>query len=484
MMFDVSQPDNIQLVGQFSPGGAAEDVILDGNVAYVAFFDRGVYAIDIKDPGYPKKLAHINTPGNARGLVRHGDYLYIADWLSGIQIYNVAQPSQPHFVGSYDTVGAAWGLAIKFPYAYVMDWWGGFTVLDISSPPKPRLAGQYQQRDRVYAIRARENIAYVASGTGGLQIYDIKNPLNPTWMTGVDLVNAAIDVATLRNRAYVATTNNRIVVIDISDSFSAHIIEEIKSRYAITSLQAQGGWLNVNQSTHGTTLYRIDGKYANKPRKKRHYKQAIHSTLVDNGNLLLTAQADYTMSLYNSSDKKPLRQIDLPGEILRSYQNMMISYSRETGISIIDRNGDIISNLLTNMKIIDLQAQASTLYLVDDTQHLVTVDISQPDKLRLNSNYPLLSKVNSISLGTDALYFSGQPSIVALKLLPEIEWQKLNDQQYQLTSSPDLPVGSYNLNINNSQHNNALTVDIMKFSRPRFTMEEFKKALTKFKQEQ
>lgn len=484
MMFDVSHPDNIQLVGQFSPGGAAEDLILDNNVAYVAFFNRGVYVIDIKDPGYPKKLAHINTPGNARGLVRDDHYLYIADWLSGIQIYDVSTPNKPQFTGSYDTAGAAWGAAVVAPYAYVMDWWGGFTVLDISNPARPRLAGHYHQRDRVFAIDTRENVAYVASGKGGLQIYDIKNPLNPTWMTGVDFNSAAIAVASHNDRAYVATADKHIAIIDISNPFSAHTLREIKTRDPVVDIQTQGNWLLVDLGINGSTVYRIDGKYADKPKKKRHYKLTTYSALFDNGQILLATQADHTTATYKTGEKKPFMQAGLPAEILRQHRNLIISYSRETGISSIDQNGNIVGNLLTNMNIIDMQVRDTTLYLITDEQRLIAVDLSNPEKMLLGSSYPIPTGVNKITAGSHALYFSGERSILALHTLPAIDWSRLSHDEYQLTNAPQLPVGDYNLHINNTRYDNAVSVEIIKFSKPKFTMDDFNKALNKMKQQQ
>jgi len=485
MMFDVSDPNNIQWIGQFSPGGAAEDVILDGNIAYVAFFDRGVYAIDIKDPGYPKKIAHIPTPGNARGLVRNGNLLYIADWLSGIQIHDVSTPAQPRFVGSYDTVGAAWGLAVVPPYAYVMDWWGGFSVLNITDPEKPTLAGRYHQRDRIYDITTRDNVAFAASGTGGLQIYDIKNPLNPTWMTGVDLDSPAIAVVTNGDRAYVAMQDRHIAIVDISNPFMAYTLEKIRASYPVTSLQIQGDWLLVGHNDRGATLYRINGKYADDPDKERYYKQARQAILTDDGQQLVTAGGDDgTVAVYTPGERKTLRQIQLQTQLLRPYRDAFISYSGDSGISIIHADGSMESHMLTDTPVVDMQVRDSTLYLLDNKQRLITVELDKPSHEKLESRYQILGAVNRITAGPKALYFSGAPSIVALNTLPAVSWEQLSDDSYVIHSPDDLPTGDYDLRINNSRYANALSVVLQKFSKPKFTLDDLKKALDKIHKQQ
>ena len=484
MMFDVSDPDNIQWIGQFSPGGAAEDVILDGNIAYVAFFDRGVYAIDIKDPGYPKKIAHIPTPGNARGLVRNGNLLYVADWLSGIQIHDVSDPAHPRFVGSYDTVGAAWGLAVVPPYAYVMDWWGGFSVLNIANPEKPTLAGRYHQRDRIYDIATRDNVAFAASGSGGLQIYDIKNPLNPTWMTGVDLESPAIAVVTNGDRAYVAMQDRHIAVIDISNPFMAYTLREIRARYPVTSLQIQGDWLLAGHNDRGSTLYRINDKYADKPDKERYYKQAQHAVLTDNGQLLVASADEGTLAVYTPGEKKPLRQIELSVQLLRPYGDAFISYNDDSGIAIVHADGSITSHMQTPVPVIDMQVRDTTLYLLSDNHQLITVDLQKPSNEKSAGRYQILSAVNRITAGARALYFSGAPSIVALNTLPVASWERLNEDSYVIHSPAGLPTGDYDLQINNSRYTNALSVVLQKFSKPKFSLDDLKKALDKIHQQQ
>lgn len=485
MMFDISQPDNIHLVGQFSPGGNAEDVILDHNIAYVTFFDRGLYVIDIGDPGYPKKIAHLQTPGNARGLVLDGRILYIADWLSGIQVIDVSTPSQPQLIGSYDTAGAAWGLALKDQHAFVMDWWGGFCVLDISQPSAPKLAGHYHNRDHIQAISTRDKVAYAASGTAGLQIYDIKNPLNPTWMTGVDFDAAATRVVTSDRRAYVALADRHIAVVDISNPYAAYQVKEFRSRYPVIDLRMSGPWLVLNHGSKGMTLYRIDGKYADKPRRQRRIKTPINSIAFSGDQGLALAQTDGLISIYaQAGDKKPQKQFRQAATLLRHIDNYLISYTNNDGITILDGDGKRIDHLEPDQAIIDMQVYDSILAVIDERQQLTLIDLGTINKPVFKARYKTLSPLTRITTDDGTLYFSGNTSITALRPLPATPWKADADDHgsYDLTIAADMPDGSYTMHIDDLKIDNAITVQAPKFSRPKFTMDDLNKALKKMRQ--
>jgi len=485
MMFDVSRPDNIQLVGQFSPGGNAEDLILHNNIAYVAFFDRGLYIIDISDPGYPKKLGHLQTPGNARGIARDGNLLYIADWLSGIQVVDVSTPSQPHIIGSYDTVGAAWGVALQNSFAYVMDWWGGFSVLDISRPHKPELAGRYHHRDRIYDISIQGKVAYAANGKAGLQIFDIKNPLNPTWMTGVDFSAAVTHVATSTQRAYVALSDRHISVIDISNPFAAHVINEIRSPYPITDIQLQQPWLLLGHGKKGMSIYRIDGKYADKPRKKQRLKNAVSSTTIIDQQSLATALIDGTIQVYTRiGDKKPEKVFSCAADLLAAHHQYLLCYHPESGISIIDNHGDIISSITLSRPLIDMKSDGSMLYLIDEQQQLMLFDLTNIQQPLMKGLYRILSPSRKITPAKGTLYLSGSKTITALRPATGIAWEKTENSFYTLDLTPDMPMGSYNVHIDDTLLNNAFTLEPPKFSKPKFSMEDLKKAMEKIRQQQ
>jgi hypothetical protein len=354
----------------------------------------------------------------------------------------------------------------------------------VSTPERPTLAGRYHQRDRVYDINARDSIIYAASGDGGLQLYDIKNPLNPTWMTGVDLESPVTLIATHAQRAYIALKDRHIAVIDISRPFNAHTLGEIRTRYPVTSLQARGDWLLVGHGDRGSTLYRIDGKYADKPDKKRYYKTAYHAILMDDGHLLVSEDQEHVLDIYVPGERKPQRRLDQAAQILRPYGDAFLSYSPDSGIAIIRPDGVLLGRLKMDMPVIDMQARNNTLYLLTGDHHLVIVDLSDPAHPELQGRYQLYSPVNSIALGNRAVYFSGHTSIVALKTLPPISWGQLDEHRYVIHSPADLPVGDYSLATGNKRYDNALSVVLQKFSKPKFTLEDLKKALDKIHQQQ
>ena len=65
---------------------------VDGTVAYVTRFNKGVQIIDISDPQAPFLLSSYDTPGTAINikLVQNDTIMYVADGSSGLQIIDIS----------------------------------------------------------------------------------------------------------------------------------------------------------------------------------------------------------------------------------------------------------------------------------------------------------------------------------------------------------------------------------------------------------
>ena len=80
------------------------------------------------------ELGTIDTPGDANDVVVVGDLAYVADNQAGLRIIDISNPEEPTEVGFFDTPGTALHVAISGDYAYVADGPGGLCIVDISEP--------------------------------------------------------------------------------------------------------------------------------------------------------------------------------------------------------------------------------------------------------------------------------------------------------------------------------------------------------------
>ena len=244
--------------------GAAFDVAISGNYAYVTDYKEGLAIVDISDPKNPSTPVYRATLGSALGVAISDNYAYVADGWAGLAIIDITDPTSPgtpvqiplynnrsaHSVkvsGNYayvaatslglaiidisdptnpgtpvyvDTNGEAIGLDIRGNYAYVADFGTGLAIIDISDPTIPSTPIYVDTNSAARAVAVSGNYAYVTDSNSGLAIINISNPTNPETPIYRDTNGTAYDVAISGNYAYLADYNKGLAIIDISNPTS------------------------------------------------------------------------------------------------------------------------------------------------------------------------------------------------------------------------------------------------------------------------
>ncbi len=476
LMFDVSNPAQPRQIGQFSPGGAAEEVLVRNDVAFVAFFDDGLYVLDIKDPGQPKIISHIQIPGNSRGLDLANDTLFVASWLAGIHTVDVSNLETPRILGQYDTRGATWGLQVKEGYLFAMDWWGGIAVIDVSDPTTPRTVGGYHNRGRINDIATRDKYAFVANGSNGLQVFDIDNPLNPTWMTGVNFNGDARDVELLGDYAYLAMGDGGFAIADISNPFQARWVSSTETDGIVSHIQIDAERAYLIDDINGTLIFDISQPLA--PQQLAQIQTRANALIAENNGLIVADNNHIRRYTINAQNQAKLdRLLTIPGGAghLVTDDNQLYASQGKT-LLILDKN---TLNIKKSIKLPD----TITAINVNSQQLLVSsrYSVNQFDLqtgIQTSIHYPMLGKTSSLELHNGVAYMGGEKTITALRLIKTPILTGGNT----LHLSPDIAEGSYHITTTYDTNihitdNNALRVEMPKFSKPKITLEAFKKLL-------
>ncbi len=210
------QPFAPSLVGSYATPSECGGVVIEGNYAFVADFQTGLWVFDISDPATPSVVDTYSTTGHPRAVAVAGDHAYVADSDGGIQVLDISNPASLTLVGSY----AAWnayGVTVAGDYAYVADWTHGLIVLDISDPTSPTLAGSYDTLGLARSVTVAGDHAFVADSGVGLLVIDIGDPTNPTLAGSYTGHSNARGVVVAGDHAFVADRGAGLLVIDISD---------------------------------------------------------------------------------------------------------------------------------------------------------------------------------------------------------------------------------------------------------------------------
>jgi hypothetical protein len=198
-----------------APGGSPSAVAVQGDYLYVGGGGK-LYVIDVKDRSKPvEKAAFWIAPGAIEDLVVEGNYAYVAEGDSGLSILDISDPSHPKFVGLYEKT--AHSVVVAGGYAYLTAD-GVLTILDVHDLSKPTFVSNSSWFGNLAArVAVNGNLAYLVGGRE-LRVLDIRDPKNPTtvsrWESDQD--SLFID-AIWRNNYLFAIDNFGMYSIDVSD---------------------------------------------------------------------------------------------------------------------------------------------------------------------------------------------------------------------------------------------------------------------------
>ena len=216
-VIDVSDPGKLKELGSTKYlGGEIRDILIAGNVAYLAAGEAGLFAIDITDMMNPVVICQYNSMGYAEGLAKKDRYVFLADGPDGLIIIDANDPSELKETGSVFSYNYAFGVAVKDNFAYIAAAGAGVLIADISDPEKPSEKSTVYTPGYAYGIAVAGDTAYVADSWEGLQAIDIEDPSNPSAGVIYDTFGWAMDVTLDGERLYVAAANGGMRIFDIS----------------------------------------------------------------------------------------------------------------------------------------------------------------------------------------------------------------------------------------------------------------------------
>jgi len=206
-IYDVASPGSVkQLSFVDLYGGIDMKLSIDGSLAYLTSWKRGITIVDVHDPCNPfvvgraacnyEVLPDDQTPYGPYGVAGisvHGNYAFCVtcDYSDdkrreSLIVYDVADPYNPFQVEIIST--APWrnhGITTRGNYAYTSGF-EGILIYDISDPTDPIFINRYEIKERMCCVSAvKDNLLFTVGSdyapggsTGILSVFDIRNPLH------------------------------------------------------------------------------------------------------------------------------------------------------------------------------------------------------------------------------------------------------------------------------------------------------------------
>ena len=221
LVLDVSDPTNPIHLGNCSSisvaGDLAWDIVVDGDIAYVANGGGGLCVIDISIPSSPIVIEKRITLGTSYDLLVEGDYVYLADDSNGLVVLDVTDPTSVSIAATYNTgISSAIGVVINGNYAYVVDFNNGIVVVNITDPTTPTYVDSWSKSD-VSDAYIYGDYLYVTDITNGLSVVNITDPTIPTLINTISLPGFAQAIVIDGCYAYIASQTGGLQIVQIAN---------------------------------------------------------------------------------------------------------------------------------------------------------------------------------------------------------------------------------------------------------------------------
>ncbi|MFH1916659.1 MAG: FG-GAP-like repeat-containing protein [Nanoarchaeota archaeon] len=240
-IFDISDKTNPKLLGKKTIPGRGWALDIDGNYAFIANYDIGLQALDIRNPGSLPDPVFITSCLYAAHVLIRDDVAFItcnndSAELKTVDVRDIAAPVELARGTTFGVGGNA--VAIEGNYAYlVTNFYGGIlTQFDISNiygtPSGGTLMnsyptiGDYSELDYAYDVKVRNGIIYVGELNG---ISVLRQPLNRFLnKTKISLQGNVRKIFLLGNYLYMAADYGGLQIFDIKNAEYPTIVGNAK----------------------------------------------------------------------------------------------------------------------------------------------------------------------------------------------------------------------------------------------------------------
>ena len=262
-----------KIVSKYVTSGYAQDVVINGNLAFVAQGEGGLMIIDIANPSSPMELATVaqELKGYGYKIANKDSVVYIAAGGFGVSVVDATDPENPEVTATNLAMKPAKSFDIMGNFLFTAIGEYGFKVSDISYPTQPDIRGETITPGFAQGVTVSpdSNFLLIACGEMGFAVFDISE-LQNGWGTypifgWVDTPGYAEDVAAHPDLPYVfiASGTGGLLIADYSDSGNVKIVGSFSTGGYAKEVVYKSGKAYVTTELRGLQI--IDVSNINSP---------------------------------------------------------------------------------------------------------------------------------------------------------------------------------------------------------------------------
>ncbi len=256
-IIDATNPANLIELSYYLPEGYGFDIAVRGNYAYFADGNEGLRVINISIPTAPQEIAHLNYQqiGNVSGVKLAGNFAYLSTGYSGLKIVNISNPQNPTLIGIWETQSQVMDVFIVNSYAFLANY-TSLSILNISNPSNPQLISNTETPYNVVNVFIAGNYAYLSCYLAGFHIFNISNPFGPFEISSynkhlTNLISAQNDFV------YLSDSANNLNIIDVQNPCIPQEVGLFTASGAIMGIAVANNYLYIADELAGIRILDI-----------------------------------------------------------------------------------------------------------------------------------------------------------------------------------------------------------------------------------
>ncbi len=395
------------------------DIVLFGNVAYVANGYKGFSIVNVKNPKHPVLVKNVQTSGYCHNITLKEPYVFLTvqpgtitvlnakhpenpvvvknilgfggyapssfsgeraifqTQRTGFSVINAKHPENPEILGSYSEKATGQGVTLYKEYLFLSSGSGGLKIFHVKDLKKPVFVSQVDTTAFVHRTFVSYPYVYLADGLGGVTVVNIKNPEKPNVITSYSFEEHPWDAVVKNNVSYLATGIMGLTLYDVSNPAHPEFLSvaRLKDDFSM-ALDVKDKTVYLAGLTGG--LYLFDVSNPRRPVLKHHFNDRVLDVL---------ARGDF---VYLAG---------IPGEI------KVINRHRMKKVAASFKTNGIPSGM---------DVHDGRLYVADLKKGLFVFDVSNPAKLTLRKKISIKGSAQDIAVKGNVAYVADYENELAI----------------------------------------------------------------------
>ena len=386
-IYDVTQPDLPELLGELATVGPAGVVVTDGVTAWVGDNQGAVHAVDVVDPAAPRLLGSLHLPDTPHDLALWNGYLLVAAGSATLRVVDLADL---RIVGALDLAdGVARGIAAHGTLACIAHDESGLRVIDLTDPTRLSLLATVAMNSATTAVGlgGEGMVAHVANYDGDLTLVSLVDPAQPVVLSTL-LMPAALNRGIHVDGSITWVAGRTLRAIDTSNPYDPQPLGEVNTLAVAHAVHVAGASAFVATGAAGLEIFDAANPASSPPLSVISTDQSALGLALDQHHTYLVAN---DLFIYDHTDPTApilLGSVAIPGtasrvDVAGDFAYVTATTSGAGNLHVVDVSDASQPVLVTSLELPgflgDILATETALYVADFFFGGVhVVDISHP----------------------------------------------------------------------------------------------------------